>query len=319
MIISLVICTHNRRALLEETLRYLAAVDVPTGVSLTAVLVTNACTDGSSELASRWGGPFALQQVDEPTPGLSHARNRALDVARGLNADVVIWCDDDVIVPADFLHGYVDAFRAFPSTTVFGGRILPHFLPPTPDWLPRAIDAVGLHPFSCLDYGTARRLIHTNDLPFGANMAMRLPAISDRQFDPRLGVTPTRKVGFEETSFLRDVLDGQPWLYVPGSTVEHMLPAARQSLRAVAQFYRAVGHYEGWLATQKRVPTITWFGVPRWTLPMMANHTLRAGIRRFVQRDRFGALVDEMAVQQLLGYIEAFGREEAPEVRDLIR
>ena len=197
MIISLVICTHNRRALLEETLRYLAAVDVPTGVSLTALLVTNACTDGSSELASRWGGPFALQQVDEPTPGLSHARNRALDVARGLNADVVIWCDDDVIVPADFLHGYVDAFRAFPSTTVFGGRILPHFL------------------------------------------------------------APTRKVGFEATSFFRDVLDGQPWLYVPGSTVEHMLPAALQSLRAVAQFYRAVGHCEGWLATPKRVPTIT--------------------------------------------------------------
>jgi hypothetical protein len=319
LIIALAICTHNRRGLLEQTLRCLASVDVPTGVSLTAILVTNACTDGSGELASRWGGPFALQHVDEPTPGLSHARNRALDVARGLNADVVVWCDDDVIVHADFLHGYVDAFRAFPATTVFGGRILPHFLPPTPDWLPQAIDAVGLHPFSCLDYGAERRFIRTNDLPFGANMAMRLSAVGDRQFDPRLGVTPTRKVGFEETSFLRDVLDGQPWLYVPESSVEHVLPSARQSLRAVAQFYRSIGHYEGWLATQKRVPTITWFGVPRWTLPPLANHTLRAGVRRFLQRDRFGALADEMAVHQLLGYIEAFGREEAPPVRDLIR
>jgi len=319
MIISLVICTHNRRALLEQTLRCLATVEVPSGVSLTAVLVTNACTDGSSELASRWGGPCALQHVDEPTPGLSHARNRALDVARGLNADVVIWCDDDVIVRADFLHGYVDAFRAFPATTVFGGRIVPHFLPPTPDWLPQAIDAVGLHPFSCLDYGTEPRFIDTNALPFGANMAVRLRAIGDRQFDPRLGVTPTRKVGFEETGFLRDVLDGQPWLYVPGSTVEHVLPSARQSLRAVAQFYRGVGHYSGWLATQKREPMITWFGVPRWTLPPLVSHTLRAGVKRFLQRDRFGALVDEMAVHQLLGYIEAFGREEAPEVRALIR
>lgn len=319
MIISLVICTHNRRALLEQTLRCLAAVEVPSGVSLTAVLVTNACTDGSSELASRWGGPFALQHVDESTPGLSHARNRALDVARGLNADVVIWCDDDVIVPADFLHGYVDAFRAFPETTVFGGRILPHFLPPTPDWLPQAIDAVGLHPFSCLDYGTERRFIDKDGLPFGANMAVRLRAVGDRRFDPRLGVTPTRKVGFEETSFLRDVLDGQPWLYVPGSTMEHVLPTARQSLRAVAQFHRSIGHYEGWLATQKRVPTITWFGVPRWTLPPLVSHTLRAGVKRFLQRDRFGALVDEAEVHRLLGYIEAFGREEAPEVRALIR
>ncbi len=319
MIIALAICTHNRRALLEETLRCLAAVQVPAGVSLTAVLVTNACTDGSSELAGRWGGAFALQQVDEPTPGLSHARNRALDVARGLNADVVIWCDDDVILQADFLHGYVDAFCAFPATPVFGGRILPHFLPPTPAWLPQVVDAVGLHPFSCLDYGTERRLIRTNDLPFGANMAVRLPAIGDRQFDPRLGVTPTRKVGFEETSFLRDVLDGQPWLYVPDSTLKHVLPSARQSLRAVAQFYRAVGHYEGWLATHQRMPMITWFGVPRWTLPMLANHTLRAGVKRFLLRDRFGALLDEVEVHRLLGFIEAFGRDEAPPVRDLIR
>jgi hypothetical protein len=42
-------------------------------------------------------------------------------------------------------------------------------------------------------------------------------------------------------------------------------------------------------------------------------------VKRFLQRDRFGALVDEMAVHQLLGYIEAFGREEAPSVRNLIR
>jgi hypothetical protein len=64
---------------------------------------------------------------------------------------------------------------------------------------------------------------------------------------------------------------------------------------------------------------ITWFGVPRWTLRMLVNHTLRAVIRRFLRRDRFGAVVHEVEVHRLLGYIEAFGREEAPSVRNLIR
>jgi hypothetical protein len=150
-------------------------------------------------------------------------------------------------------------------------------------------------------------------------MAMRLSAVGDRQFDPRLGVTPTRKLGGEETSFLRGLLGTDPWLYVPESALYHVLPPERQSLRAVAQFYRAIGHLEGWQATERQVRMITWFGVPRWTLPVLANHTLRAGLRRFLRRDRFGALVDEVEVHRLLGFIEAFGREEAPPVRDLIR
>lgn len=240
MKIVLAICTHNRRSLLTQTLAHVAALTVPRGVTLNAVLVTNASTDGSADLAAGWRGAFALTHAEESRLGLSYARNCALDIARDLCTDFVIWCDDDVILDTNFLNGYVEAFRAFPDTVVFAGRILPHFLPPTPAWIPQVIDAVGLHPFSCLDYGTERRVMHTNDLPFGANMAIRLSAVGDRQFDPRLGVTPTGKLGGEETSFLRGVLGKEPWLHVPESALHHVLPPERQSLRAVAQFYRAI-------------------------------------------------------------------------------
>ena len=314
------ICTHNRHTLLEQTMASLDALECPPGLRVRVVVVANACTDETEEAVRRWQSPFPVQLLAEPTAGLSHARNRALQYARETAVDVVLWSDDDVEYGRGFLAAYHDAWTANPDSLVFGGRILPRFLPPSPPELEFLRATVGLHPFSCLDFGTEGRDMNPRTgLPFGANMAVRMtPSNRERGFDPRLGVTPRRKVGFEETVYLNDVLAGAPWRYVPNASVHHLLPPRRQSREAVGQYFRALGQYEGFVATDELPDMRMLWGAPRWTWRQRASLLLRFSTAMLL-RDRATVLRTQLEQLRLAGYIEAFGERIPPGISELIR
>ena len=101
--ISVAICTRNRERLLAGALESLCHVRPPEQMAWQVVIILNDCTDRSSEVVDQFRSRLPIVSDVEPRPGLSRARNRAIDIATG---EAIIWIDDDVSVPI-LLHSGV--------------------------------------------------------------------------------------------------------------------------------------------------------------------------------------------------------------------
>ena len=112
---SVVIATRNRAEMLEEALQSIVDQTLcPTEV----VLVDNASTDQTPEVADRFRSKLNLVYVIEPQLGVAHARNRGIATARG---DIVAFIDDDCLPDPEWLQNMVWRFESDPSIGVVGG------------------------------------------------------------------------------------------------------------------------------------------------------------------------------------------------------
>jgi succinoglycan biosynthesis protein ExoM len=81
--------------------------------------------------------PFKLEVVEEGQPGLSLARNRAIDEALGRNADFVAFLDDDDLPQVDWLFHLIEKQKDAQADVV-GSIFPPAVNPGWPEWLKRA-------------------------------------------------------------------------------------------------------------------------------------------------------------------------------------
>ena len=224
--VTVAICTHDRAASLATTLETLvdqAGVESPWEL----LLVANACSDATSDVAQGFQDRLPLRLVHEPTRGLSHARNRALAEARG---DLLIFTDDDVRHDPGWLRSYVEAAGRYPDAEYFAGRILSDWGGPPPRWF-RAETA---HWFDGvlvgLDLGEGSRpMVDTDPLPIGASFALRR-ALFERNggFRTDLGVRGTENGRGEETEYLlRARRAGADGAYVGAALCRHPVDRAR--------------------------------------------------------------------------------------------
>ena len=132
MSVTVAICTFNRAESLRRSLKSLAAMRVPSGLSWELIIVNNNSTDHTDDVVEEYRDRLPLRREFEPRPGLSNARNRAIDIAKG---EYIVWTDDDVVVDAGWLTAYVEAFRRWPDAAVYGGRIKPRYEPPVAKWI----------------------------------------------------------------------------------------------------------------------------------------------------------------------------------------
>ena len=237
MLITVAICTRDRAESLDRTLRSLHEATVPDGLDWELVVVDNGSTDETAAVLGAWKADLPVSRILEPEPGLSRARNRAVDAARGTH---ILWTDDDVCVDAAWLAEYARAFKAFPDDAFFGGPIRAHFEASPPAWLPRVLDRVP-GAFAIRDLGSqALRLGPGNDrLPFGANYAVRTPTQRRHRYDHALGMKPGPFVRGEEMAVFQSMLrNGESGRWVPEARVTHFIPTQRQNERYVRAFYR---------------------------------------------------------------------------------
>jgi GT2 family glycosyltransferase len=104
---SVIVATRNRAALLEGALASLhAQVGAP---PLEAIVVDNGSSDDTRAVAERHGATY----VFEPQPNRALARNAGLARASG---DIVLFVDDDVVLPPFFLavHARAQDRETFP-------------------------------------------------------------------------------------------------------------------------------------------------------------------------------------------------------------
>ena len=275
MIVTVAICTRNRSRALERTLRSLAAAAVPPSLSWEVLVVDNSSADETPRVIANASDALPVRAVDERQIGLSHARNAAIREARG---DYILWIDDDVLVDAQWLRAYHDAFRARPEIAFFGGPIVPTFEGSPPAWLRLALPRVD-NAYAARDLGAAPVALTRDTLPFGANFAVRSDVQRRYPFDPALGRRGTALSAGEEWAVLEAMLaGGESGQWVPGARVEHVISAERQSVRYLRRYYVENGMS---LALTRRAPgERVLFGRPRWAWREAVLQELAYRVRR---------------------------------------
>jgi len=275
VIVTVAICTRNRARALERTLRSLAAAAIPPSLSWEVLVVDNSSDDETPRVIANASDALPARAVDERQIGLSHARNAAIREARG---DYILWIDDDVLVDAQWLRAYHDAFRARPEIAFFGGPIVPTFEGSPPAWLRLALPRVD-NAYAARDLGAAPVALTRDTLPFGANFAVRSDVQRRHPFDPALGRRGTALSAGEEWAVLEAMLaGGESGQWVPGARVEHVISAERQSVRYLRRYYVENGMS---LALTRRAPgERVLFGRPRWAWREAVLQELAYRVRR---------------------------------------
>ena len=175
LIVSVIICSHNRADDLEKTLRSMLPLRPPTGFEAELLVVDSASTDGTGEVIGRFAARFpGLRALREARKGKSIALNSAIAVARG---QFLAFTDDDVRPAANWLESLIRPLANGEADAV-GGRIeLDDSLrrPWLEDWHLSWLATCAEAP------GTSMELI-------GANMAFHRKVLDQVPgFDPDLG------------------------------------------------------------------------------------------------------------------------------------
>lgn len=139
--IAVCVCTADRPELLSRLLSALADVEcLPDGCEPLLVVVDNRPGDAATAGiigAARPKLPFPVVLEQEPIPGISSARNRAVTVALQAGADLVAFIDDDDLPRPDWLARLLETREATGADLVFGSHCPPPEAP-VPFWLRRA-------------------------------------------------------------------------------------------------------------------------------------------------------------------------------------
>ena len=219
---SVVICTFNRCGSLRMTLDGLEQMRIDPDTEWEVVVVDNNSTDATRSTVKEAGAgfPCKLRYAFEGKQGLSHARNRGIEVARGR---ILAFTDDDVAVDRCWLGNILSEF-AEGEVACIGGKILPIWEEPPPFWLGGDL----LNILALQDLGD-RRIRLDAPVVWGANLSFRSSVFRKHGlFETGLGNTGGKLYGGEETKFVGQLLErGENVLYCPNVLVHHRIPGAR--------------------------------------------------------------------------------------------
>ncbi|MCS6815497.1 MAG: glycosyltransferase family 2 protein, partial [Cyanobacteria bacterium] len=120
-LVTVVVCTRNRTDDLKQCLDAILKLNYP---NVEYLVVDNAPSDDrTAELVQKHYPQVCY--VQEPKPGLSWARNRAIAEAKG---EIIAYTDDDVIVDPDWVLSIVKVFTSDPEVMAVTGLVAPYEL-----------------------------------------------------------------------------------------------------------------------------------------------------------------------------------------------
>lgn len=244
MNLTILICTHNRSRLLEQTLDSLNRAVRPGDCRIEILVVANACTDDTVDFLHQYRQNTSAKNLlpigwlEEKTPGKSHALNRAIPLLTG---DVVAMVDDDHRVDPGFFTNICNAIKTYPQATMYCGRILPDWNGKEPGWVhdqgPYRIYPL---PVPRYDYGDQPQPVIAGGqlpLPGGGNLFLKREVFERiGGFSTELGPHGHDLGGGEDSDFvLRALTAGEKLRYVPDVVQHHYVDLERFSLRYILQ------------------------------------------------------------------------------------
>lgn len=127
------VATYRRPVGLSRLLTSLDAMTVPDGWRVSVVVVDNDDEGSARPVIDELDPALDLHLAIEPRQGIPYARNRTVEMAVDLGADVVVFVDDDEWVERDWLAELIDASARHRAPIVMGA-IIAEFDEPPPDW-----------------------------------------------------------------------------------------------------------------------------------------------------------------------------------------
>jgi arylsulfatase A-like enzyme/GT2 family glycosyltransferase len=235
--LTLLICTHNRANLLERTLASINAAKRP-AMPVQILVAANACSDDtvarmqayqSQQIGRGW---LPLRLIEVPTPGKSHALNRAIPES---GTELTAFVDDDHRVDAHYLVAIEQAAQAWPDAGLYCGRILPDWDGSEPAWVhdegPYRIYPL---PVPRYDQGDAPKTItaEVGPIPGGGNLVVRRHMFElAGQFSTELGPHGHDLGGGEDSEYvLRALTRGVRCQYTPDIVQHHYVDTERLQL-----------------------------------------------------------------------------------------
>ena len=215
--VSIVICAYNGAGRLPPTLDHLKNQRGCDGLKWEVLIIDNASTDGTAEIARRcWGddSPVAMRIIREPRLGLTYARECALDHIR---YEFVSFIDDDNWVSDNWVRRVVEIMAAHPEAAAIGGycAAVPEIQPPA--WFARFKNFYAIGPD--YDCGTEVPML------WGAGLTLRKSVwYSLRAHGFRFLTTAQ---GEDQEICLAVRLAGWKLWFDPELRLQHFIPAGR--------------------------------------------------------------------------------------------
>ncbi|MGB7326124.1 MAG: glycosyltransferase [Rubripirellula sp.] len=292
--ISVVVCCFNSESVLAETLQHLKLQTVPDGLQWEVVLVDNASTDKTTNIArefsSRFGSVDRLRIVEEPNPGLSNARKAGVFAAK---YQCLIFCDDD----NHLCPTYVDSAYTFLKQNIHvnavGGTGTAVTEIDLPDWFASFQSAYACGPQAAQPGPIG------NGYLYGAGLAVKTAHLRDvyesgfeHQLSDRSGQQLSSGGDGEIQEWLSIRSPGQRY-FLPSLTFDHRIPQERLSIQYVEQLYVGFGRMLPILQIYRRVregyrnPVFLWIRAWSSALILYALHSFTSKSpdhRRLVSR-----------------------------------
>ncbi|MDP3879960.1 MAG: glycosyltransferase family 2 protein [Dehalococcoidales bacterium] len=233
-LLSVIICTYNRAALLAKCLDSLIEQKLDS-YSFEVVVVDNNSSDNTGELITRYKTMLPnIRYVFEGNQGLSYARNRGCAEAV---AKYLVYLDDDAIAPPHYLMSVTRIIEDH-SPDIMGGPVYPYYTSKKPRWFKdeyeiREYETQSGFSRTCSisggNYIIKKRILESLGL-FDVNLGMRGNSI---------GIGEERKV--LETYRATTPEDAQKVYYALECYVKHHVPAYKMKISYIMKRCYASG------------------------------------------------------------------------------
>lgn len=221
--ISVVVCSHARPHYLEACLKGLGRQTV---ASFETIVVDSASPAPEAAAIASAAARSGAKLLRSDQPGLSLARNRGLEVASGR---WVAYLDDDAVPDPDWAERLAARISSLaPNVAALGGRILPDWEAPLPDWWPTSLRNV-LTIVEWEGNGDLEGCLAPGVAVYGANMAFSAaPLRAIGGFPVSLGRIGNRLLSGEEVEVLDRLYERGLRAYYDGAvTVRHSIQKER--------------------------------------------------------------------------------------------
>ena len=240
--ISVVICTYNRAAYIQEAMESLYQQSLSREL-FEVIVVNNNSTDHTQTICLEFieSHPDAhFYYYNEPRQGASYARNSGAAYAQ---SPLLCFMDDDAIAEKEYLKRIIDFFAQYPDAGGLGGRIIPKYIPEEPKWMSHYVSSLVGH----FDYSPTITIFSPNKYPLESNMIIRkLDFDAIKGFNTALpGVVGNLRIGGEgKDFFFRLKALGRTIYYDPSIRVQHVVETAKLTKEYMYRVASGIGRGE---------------------------------------------------------------------------
>ena len=219
--ISVVICTYNRTAYIQDAMDSLYHQTL-SRERYEVIVVNNNSTDNTQQICEAFiesHNDAHFYYFNEIQQGATFARNTG---AMQVQSPLLCFMDDDAIADKYYLERIVLFFEQYPDAGGLGGRIIPKYIPAEPKWMSHYVSSLVGH----FHYSEEVSVFAANKYPLESNMIIRKNDFdSIGGFNTALpGVVGTLRIGGEgKDFFLRLKALGRIIYYDPAIRVQHVV------------------------------------------------------------------------------------------------